>query len=427
MIRSLAGLLALAVAVSTPVFASASASPSAFLKFENGAALERFVAANTGVERLHPALPWAFGSRPVLLAASAREAAGVVAGSFTENRSFQIPPREDAQELPGPVREARGVDSRLWGVTRMKASQAWNATRGEGVLVAVVDTGIDASHPALIKNIVVNDAEKSGREGVDDDNNGYVDDVEGWDFYSKVADPDDDQGHGSHVAGTIAGDLASQEFYGVAPGARLLAVKTHNNRGASREDAVVKGILYAADRGAKVINCSWGGAPEAPDYSQVLFDAIKYAGEKGALLVAAAGNDGSNNDRKPSYPSNYQLENVMAVAATTSRDGLSSFSNFGEASVHVAAPGSNVYSARAGGGYVSQSGTSMAAPHAAGAAALVFAKLGAKATPEQVRAVLMQNAEALSSLDGRVKSGFLALDFLAPDFLAPDSPSDSAE
>jgi len=268
---------------------------------------------NEGVERLHPALPWAFGSRSVLLAASARETAGVIVGSFTENRAFQIPPSEPSVELPGPGREAVGIDSRLWGVSRMKAPKAWAVTRGEGVIVAVVDTGVDASHPALANNIALNEAEKNGRAGVDVDGNGYVDDVTGWDFFSKDSNPDDNEGHGSHVAGTRRATLLLKTFLRRTR-CQDPCRKTHNNRGASREDAVVKGILYAADRGAKVSNCSRGGAPEAPDYSAVLFDAIKHAGEKGALLVAAAGNDGSNNDRKPSYPSNYQLENVMAVA-----------------------------------------------------------------------------------------------------------------
>ena len=160
--RASAGLFALAAAIAAPVFAPgiASADSSAFLKFESGVALERFLAANAGVERLHPALPWAFGSRSVLLAASARETAGVIVGSFTENRAFQIPPSEPSVELPGPVREAFGIDSRFWGVSRMKAPKAWAVTLGEGVIVAVVDTGVDSSHPTLAYNIALNEAKK---------------------------------------------------------------------------------------------------------------------------------------------------------------------------------------------------------------------------------------------------------------------------
>lgn len=424
MTRALAGLLSIAAGMplaapavagktsldssspATAHFSLVDAESTAFLKFDSEQALLDFVSQNAEVERLHPALLWVFGKSTTLAKAAARETKGVVSGSFSPNRDFQLP------ALPADVREDFSVDNRLWGVVRMKAPAVWHVTRGEGVLVAVVDTGVDLSHPALSANLAVNMAESAGEEGVDDDGNGYVDDVNGWDFFGNRANPDDDQGHGSHVAGTIAGNATKENFFGVAPSAQILAVKTHNARGASREDAVVKGILYAADRGAKVINCSWGGAPEAPDYSQVLFDAIEYAGSKGALLVAAAGNEGSNNDRSPTYPSNYELGNVMAVASTTSRDGLSSFSNFGARTVHVAAPGSSVFSARAGGGYVTQSGTSMASPHAAGAAALVYAQMGSAATPESVREVLMQNAEALSSLGGLVKSGFLVLDFL---------------
>jgi subtilisin family serine protease len=423
MTRVLVGVFAIsavsALATASPAAALHStqteARSTAFLKFRDAASLERFVATTPGVERLHPELLWAFGDASVLASAAARESVGAVEGTLLPNRAFELPRVEIDASESAQTREATVVDKKVWGVVRMGAPDAWSVTRGEGVLVAVVDTGVDLKHPALEDRLEINAAEKNGQPGVDDDGNGYVDDVHGWDFFGGVADPDDDQGHGSHVGGTIAGEAQSEAFYGVAPGARLLAVKTHNARGASREDAVIKGILYAADRGAKVINCSWGGAPEAPDYSQVLYDAIEYAGRKGALLVAAAGNDGSDNDREATYPSNYNLGNVMAVASTTSRDGLSFFSNYGERTVHVAAPGSSVYSARAGGGYVSQSGTSMAAPHAAGAAALVYSKMGASATPEQVREILMSNAEALSSLRGRVKSGFLSLDFLKRD------------
>ena len=427
---ALASLAAFTLLVS--VSASADARPAqpaidatAFLKFESEAALTEFVAAHSDVERLHPRLLWAFGDRATLSRALVREAAGVDASSFTPNRAFQIPvsPLSDEGDVSSDGLDARlertrpnpaiALDSRLWGIARLHAPKVWSATRGEKVLVAVIDTGVDLKHPALASKVEVNAAEKNGRAGVDDDGNGFIDDVFGWNFFSNTASPEDDQGHGSHVSGTIAGELAEKEFYGVAPGARVLAVKTHDGTGASREDAVVKGILYAADRGAKVINCSWGGEPEAPDYSQVLFDAIKYAGDKGALLVAAAGNDGEDNDRVKSYPSNYDLPNVLAVASTTPRDALSSFSNFGRKNVDVGAPGSSIYSARKGGGFTTESGTSMASPHVAGAAALVYAKLGAGASPAAVKKWIMDHSKAALALSGKAMAGLVDVGDLA--------------
>jgi thermitase len=320
------------------------------------------------------------------------------------NRSWKLP--------ASPVLKTEQIDSKLWGVTQIGAEKIWPSNRGEGVLVAVVDTGVDRNHPALETQVARNSVEEMGEAGIDDDGNGFVDDIFGWDFEKGDNNTLDDQGHGSHVAGTIAGNLLEKNFCGVAPSAQILAVKTHSRTGESREDAVVKGILYAADRGAKVINCSWGGAPEAPDYSQVLFDAIEYANNKGALLVAAAGNDGSNNDTRPTYPANYELPNILTVAATTQGGKLAFLSNYGASTVKIAAPGQGIYSVRNQGGYVSQSGTSMAAPHAAGAAALVIAAQKDSVTPAQVIELLTKNAVPLSAVQGKVTSGFLDVSFL---------------
>jgi subtilisin family serine protease len=414
---SLSFLLGLAFSTSLPAIAAVATAvqaPSAqgFLKFSNEQSLVRFLQQNPNqAERLHPKLLWVFGDGTTLNRALVQEASGALPASFSWNQKFSLPkpsPRLLVQEQEDPR-----IDGKLWGISRMSSPQAWRITQGEGVIVAVLDTGLDTDHPALKDQIAINAAEAQGQEGVDDDGNGYVDDVQGWDFYDVKASPEDDEGHGTHVAGTIAGYLPGEDFYGVAPRAKILPVKTHNSEGAGREDAVVKGILYAADSGAKVINCSWGGEPEAPQYSQVLFDAISYAGEKGALLVAAAGNESNNNDRNETFPANYKLPNVMAVAATTSQDRLALFSNFGATTVHVAAPGMNIYSARKGGGFKSESGTSMAAPHAAGAAALVYASARQPVSAEEVRGLLMREAKALPSLNSKVVSGLLSLDFLA--------------
>ena len=403
----------------------AKSSETAFAKFASEDALQAYLDNSLTAERIHPKLLWAIDVRKNLKRLEQQESFALV-GNVIPNRKLQLPPVQEIPELkkaqpqtPFNFTEAVNffgeLDKKLWGVKRMNAPAAWATTEGEGVLVAVVDTGLDLVHPALKDNLFTNAAESEGKPGIDDDGNGYIDDKNGWNFEQNTANSQDDQGHGSHVGGTIAGILTEREFYGVAPKAKLLSVKTHDTSGASREDAVVKGILYAADAGAKVINCSWGGAPEAGEFSQLLLDAVEYAGKKNALVVAAAGNDGQDIDKRPSYPASYVTPNIMAVASTTSGDKLSGFSNYGAKSVHVAAPGSAVYSVRNGGGYVNLSGTSMAAPHASGAAALVYASLPANATPLEVKSVLMENSEKISSTTNKVISGLIDLSFLAEE------------
>ena len=431
-------ILSSSAASAASTFSEAQLSKS-FVKFQSNDALVNYLRASPSAERIHPELLWVLDDARSLARKMAQEStllSDVVPGSLAPNRAFQLPVDKESfanekpaldpkispflnQDFVEGIFDAPKLDNRLWGVSRIQAPSVWSVTQGENVTVAVVDTGVDRSHPALSSRIKTNSAELGGAAGVDDDGNGYVDDVYGWNFFDKNAESADNQGHGSHVSGTVAGDLASKDFFGVAPKAEILAVKTHDSSGASREDAVVKGILYAADQGAQVINCSWGGAPEAADYSQVLFDAIDYANKKGSLVVAAAGNDSSNNDTTASYPANYELPNVLSVAATSSNDRLAFFSNYGKRTVPIAAPGAGVYSVKNGGGYVQQSGTSMAAPHAAGAAALVFSKLqaqsgpgGAPVDPALVRQLLLDSAKTDVGYSNKVSRGFLDVSFL---------------
>ena len=251
------------------------------------------------------------------------------------------------------------------------ALEAWDiTTNANSVVVAVLDSGIDYTHPDLAANMWVNAAEAAGQPGVDDDQNGYIDDIHGYDFVNNDGAPMDDQGHGTHVAGTI-GAVGNNGIglTGVAWNVRLMALKFLNSSGSGYTSDAVRAIQYATRMGASIVNASFGGG----GFSQAMYDAIRSFGDQGGILVAAAGNETTNNDVTPSYPANYTLPNVISVAASDARDRLASFSNYGTQTVDIAAPGVSIYSTLPGNRYGSYNGTSMAAPHVAGAAAIVKA------------------------------------------------------
>jgi subtilisin family serine protease len=384
--------------------ALASSSDKIYIRFSNEESLKQFLMNNPESQRVHPMLPWVEASEQQSFLESSRELASRGIDKVERNQwQYRIPkPVVSAQEF------ADIPNQKLWGITKIGSPQAWRHTQGgRDVIVAVIDTGIDYNHPALSGNMWTNDAELNGRPGVDDDGNGNVDDIHGVDFISGRATPLDDEGHGSHVAGTIAGRRTGDAFFGVAPNVRLMAIKTHNAAGEGSKLSVVKGILYAADHGARVLNCSWGGAPEAGEFDQMLFDAIAYANNKGAVLIASAGNNSANNDVGIHYPSNYELPGIISVASSNPDDRRSYFSNYGSKTVDLAAPGSNILSAARGGqGYVSLSGTSMASPHVSGAVALLAStEAGRRMTPAQLREALMDNVEKSSVWNNRVISG----------------------
>lgn len=285
------------------------------------------------------------------------------------------------------------------------APEAWDLSSGAGQVVGVIDSGIDLTHPDLSANVWTNPFEVAGNKK-DDDGNGYVDDVRGWDFVNNDNNPMDDNGHGTHVAGTIAAVRNNgRGITGVAPGAKVMALKFLNRNGSGSTSNAIKAINYAIgmkQRGVavNVLNNSWGGG----GYSQSLYNAIKAAGDAGILFVAAAGNEGRNNDSRPSYPASYNLGNIVSVASTTRTDGRSSFSNYGAASVDLGAPGSGIYSTLPNNRYGSFSGTSMATPHVAGAAALAFAHEPG-ATVAQVKAAILDGVDRVSSMQGRTVTG----------------------
>lgn len=306
--------------------------------------------------------------------------------------------------------------TRLWGLNNtgqtggsndadIDAPEAWDVQKGSRqIIVGVIDTGIDYNHEDLQLNIWRNSGEIPNNN-VDDDNNGYVDDYFGWDFYNGDKDPFDDNQHGTHVSGTIgAVGNNSRGVVGVNWNVSLMALKFLNQQGSGSTSDAIEAIVYASDMGANILNNSWGGGGE----SQALKDAIIYSKNKGVLFIAAAGNDNKNTDLDPNYPSNYEVDNVISVAASTDSDKLAGFSNYGEKTVDLAAPGEFIYSSIPNNRYASLSGTSMATPHVAGAAALIWANYFPNDNWENVKFRLFGatdyvfNLQAKNLLDGRL-------------------------
>src|SRR3954470_14790857 len=267
---------------------------------------------------------------------------------------------------------------------------AWQLARGAGVTVAIVDSGARVQHPDLAPNIWTNFGEVPGN-GVDDDRNGYVDDVHGVDLSSSRAGQDlsDGHGHGTHVAGIVAAAANRVGVVGVAPQAKLMIVKVLQADGSGTTGAVAEGIRYAAANGARVINLSLAGNDNDPRVAA----AVRAAAAANALVVASAGNDGRDIARRPSYPASLPEPNLLAVASTDPNDGrgISDFSNFGRLGVQVAAPGAQILSSANNGGWEFMSGTSMAAPMVAGVAALAVSA-NPQVNAVDLRGLLIQNA-----------------------------------
>lgn len=294
----------------------------------------------------------------------------------------------------------------LWGLGKINAQEAWDiATGSDSVVIGVIDTGIDVDHPDLDGNIWVNMDEIWG-DGVDNDGNGYVDDYNGYDFYrNQGIGPgyayDDENGHGTHVAGTIAAEGNNGiGVSGVAWNASLMALKFLNSAGSGWTYDAVRAIDYATNNGAHMTNNSWGGG----GYSSSLYGAISRAASADVLFVAAAGNDGTNNDNSAHYPSNYTLDNVISVAATTQTDGRATFSNYGATSVDLGAPGYAIYSTYLNSQYATLSGTSMATPHVTGVAALLLSA-DSSLNYGEIRAAIFDSVDTVPSMAGITTTG----------------------
>lgn len=319
---------------------------------------------------------------------------------------------------PNYVVQAIGIPNdpdfgKLWGLNNIgqtggspgadiDAPEGWDAfvSGGNTVVVAVIDTGTDYTHPDLAPRIWKNPNEVAN--GMDDDGNGYVDDINGWDFANNDNNPMDDNNHGTHVSGTIGALFNNgQGVSGVTGPAniKLMPLKFLNSSGSGYISNAVKALDYATAKGAVISNNSWG----TTSYSQALADAITRNYQAGRLFVAASGNNGTNTDSSPYYPQGYNVPNIVSVAAMTASDSLSSFSNYGAQSVDLAAPGSLIYSTIRG-GYANYSGTSMATPHVAGVAALIWAK-NYTLSNLQVKQRLLDSTRKMAYLSGKTVSG----------------------
>jgi thermitase len=363
----------------------------------------------------------------------------------------------DNPAIPNPPTSTRGADPEFpkqWGMVDNNVKNGWSGRRGEGMVVAVLDSGVDYTHEDLAENMWRNPGE-TGRDskgqdrasnGVDDDGNGYIDDVVGWDFVTNDNKPYDlsvdpiqllfgggNPGHGTHCAGNVAarGENAIG-VAGVAPKTQIMALRFLSEKGEGSTDAAIKAIQYATKMGVKISSNSWGSEGEDPSDTvgnQALRDAITEAMNAGQLFIAAAGNGhqgvgyDNDTDAKPAYPASYEHENIISVAALDKADALGSFSNWGKKSVDLGAPGVAVFSTTVGGKYsdtvidmlgikATWDGTSMAAPHVSGAAALYWAD-HPQATWREVKAAILKSVKPISTLNGKsVTGGKLNVDAL---------------
>ena len=301
------------------------------------------------------------------------------------------------------------LDASKYGVSVNNAYKEYGTTNTAPVIVAVVDTGVDIHHEDL-KDIIWVNTKEIPNNGIDDDGNGYIDDING--INTLVRDSNgkatmnnkDTHSHGTHVSGTIA---AKQNngigIAGIASNVKIMGIRTVPNDGDETDIDVAEAFVYAARNGAKIINCSFGKS--ANEGRQLIPDTLKYIGEKyGVLVIAAAGNDSSDIDSKPTYPASFNSDNLLIIASTSSGGGMSYFSNYGKINVDVAAPGSNIYSTVPGNKYESMSGTSMATPTTVGVAAEILSH-NPDLTVAQLKDVLIRSVTKIDSFKNKMVSG----------------------
>ncbi len=324
------------------------------------------------------------------------------------------------------------LDPRLWGLNNtgqdngtpnadINAPEAWTLTTGKrdgGPVICVIDTGLNYNHNDLKNNVWTNPGEIPG-DGIDNDGNGVVDDVHGFNAINGSGNPLDDHSHGSHCMGTIAAEGNNGlGVVGINWQARVMGAKFLSGQGSGTTADAIKAVLYASKMGARITSNSWGGGA----YNQALYDALKASP---ALHIFAAGNSSSDNDKRASYPASYDLDNIVAVAATDKNDRLAGFSNYGRTTVDLGAPGVNILSTVLDQDYKMYSGTSMATPHVAGVAGLIATQFPGS-TNAEIKARLMNGADKVPSLEGKCLTGarLNAFNSLDNDTTAPDAPAD---
>gem|GEM_PF-1935425 len=318
-----------------------------------------------------------------------------------EDRRIQLGTIEN---LHDPWVETQSRDPRLseqWSLKRIGVEKAWSRIPGgaETVRVAVIDTGVDFSHPDLKDRIFVNRGEIPFN-GLDDDGNGFIDDVRGWNFEASNPDVSDDFHHGTHVAGIIGATVDNGiGVSGIAPGVEILPVRWTKKGSGWGSDAIAA-IHYAVKMGARIINASWGGI----GYSKALEEAVRAAEREGVLFVASAGNGHDNNDVKPRHPANLRFSNVISVASTGENDQLEPYSNYGAQQVELGAPGKAILSTLMDRQYGTLSGTSMAAAEVSGVAALLV-RIQSSLKAAELKRILMKTAVAAPDLLGKTISG----------------------
>lgn len=308
---------------------------------------------------------------------------------------------EDRQIRVDPVLPNDAQASKQWALTRLGVFEAWKLIPpyAPEILVAVIDTGVEASHPDLREVMYANPGEIP-ENGRDDDGNGLVDDVSGWNFEAKDGDTSDDFHHGTHVAGIIGAKSDNRiGISGIAPRVRILPIRWMKKGLGWGEDAIAS-IHYAVKMGARVINASWGGI----GYSKALEEAVREAEKKGILFVSSAGNGKSDNDVRPHHPANLSLSNTLTVASVDERDVLEKYSNYGRTKVDFGAPGKEILSTMMAGNYGNLSGTSMAAAVVSGSAALILsARPDLKA--QDLKRIFSETVVPAASLQGKTRTG----------------------
>jgi subtilisin family serine protease len=306
-----------------------------------------------------------------------------------------------------------------WGAVRINADQAWQQNaRGQNVVVAIVDSGVDTTHPQLtgraLKNPAENGTDPLGQDratnGIDDDNNGYIDDSAGFNFTNDTPTPNDPVCHGTHVGGIIAAHHTDNQageanhVQGIAPEAKILPLAFIDASGNGTIFNAMRAIDYAQARGAKIINASWGGG----DCSTLLRDQIEKLAEQNVIFVAAAGNSGNNLEYAPEFPAAFTLSSQLTVGASGLFDYRANFSNYSSTLVHTFAPGVDIISTLPGNKMASESGTSMATPFVSGALAALLS-FRPQATPSQLRLALLgsvkQNVNYENASRGRIDLG----------------------